>query len=152
MSHISAHKRVGLSNEVGASWTHICIFLFQGTFYATCHNSIPAPEVRSAIADDRKPGPTRWNQRMTLLLFWMLPEATEITCIRVPLSQSSTETKSSHLCLPNTRVGTVQLGGSIYGYTNSQLFFTFKVKDFDKAGWLVARKDFKDIRQAGGTQ
>lgn len=69
-----------------------------------------------------------------------------------PISQSSTDTKSGSLHLPNTRVGNVPLWGGIYGPQNSQVFFIQKVKDFDKAGGLVTRKDLKVLRQAGSTQ
>ena len=46
------------------------------------------------------------------------------------------EANSGNLYHPNTRVGSVQWWGGIYGYTNSQFFFTFKVIDFEKAGSL----------------
>lgn len=49
---------------------------------------------------------------------------------------TTTEVNSRHLYYPTTRVASVQRWRGIYGCTNSQFFFTFKVIDFWKGGFI----------------
>lgn len=141
-SIISPPKKVNGSKEVWAGGAFLCLFLWQGSFmplavvpFLTFRSGLPC----QMIANE---APHR--------------ETTDVThcCCRVrgrnfpPLHGAAygvriTEANSGNLYRPNTRWGSVRLWGDIYGYTNSQFFFTFKVIDFEKAGLLGDKERFR---------
>lgn len=133
-SIISPPKKVDTSKEGRAGWTYSCWFLVlrsalpRQSSQTRPYTVKPKNEPRYCCGCFLKP-------LMASTVLGELRGGISCTTSWSSLWGNVTEANSGNLHHPNTRWGCAGLRGGIYGNTNSQLFSTFKVIDFEKAGF-----------------